>query len=344
VLQDAKEKGLFPMTFAVYTGNEPFYSDSGAGRAGGSGGWHVVNVMDYNAGPPPTVSVDNTWGAGADHLKSDNQVSLHDLYQSLRENSRGGGSDNSELLQIIGTGALFYIGVKGTEAAVSMARKQLAKFSGRNKESAAPDQKMEGEGSTPPKPTEPADRGAEPGAAEAETHPRHPVRRGAVRLEAHETLTANADGTFHKGVEIPGNYKVGADSAVDADLLAKSKEALKAREEELAKLEEQGKLDKQQTSELRDIRNTQALLNYSKTKAEAEATMLDALQKASEGKLQLPESPEFKPIETERSRLSTGRIVIYAAIASAIMGGVIYLAARNNRPAPIPNAAPVEGR
>jgi hypothetical protein len=86
VLAEAKAKGELPVTIEVHTGNEPFYTDSGSGAAGGSGGWHVVNVTDFQPGPPPAVSVDNQWGPDADHTGK-NQLSVQDLYFSMREPS-----------------------------------------------------------------------------------------------------------------------------------------------------------------------------------------------------------------------------------------------------------------
>lgn len=58
-LADAKEHGKLPMVVKVHSGNEPLWSDSGNGAAGGSGGWHVVTMRDYEPGPPAKVKVDN---------------------------------------------------------------------------------------------------------------------------------------------------------------------------------------------------------------------------------------------------------------------------------------------
>jgi hypothetical protein len=86
----AKENGQLPVVIRVHSGNEPFLHDSGGGKAGGSGGWHVVTVTDYtpaNTGPPPEpakVEVDNQWGEGADH-QGDKAITAHDLYMSTRK-------------------------------------------------------------------------------------------------------------------------------------------------------------------------------------------------------------------------------------------------------------------
>src|SRR5262249_34744469 len=42
-----KEEGRLPTVVAVQPGNSPFWSDSGAETAGGSGGRHVVTITDY---------------------------------------------------------------------------------------------------------------------------------------------------------------------------------------------------------------------------------------------------------------------------------------------------------
>lgn len=62
----------------------PFYQDSGAGSAGGSGGAHVVTVTDYIPGNPPKVKLDNQWGSEGDHTKDGSEVSLHELYRAMR--------------------------------------------------------------------------------------------------------------------------------------------------------------------------------------------------------------------------------------------------------------------
>lgn len=82
-LTQAKADGKFPVTVAVETTNEPFWSDSGGGAAGGSGGGHVVNITDFEPGPPGKVAIDNSWGTDDDHDASD-PVSVHDLYIAMQ--------------------------------------------------------------------------------------------------------------------------------------------------------------------------------------------------------------------------------------------------------------------
>lgn len=81
-LKDAKEHGKLPLVAIVHTGNEPFYTDSGAGTAGGSGGWHAVTITDYVAGQPAKVAVDNQWGSTSDHL-GQNKINIQDMYNAL---------------------------------------------------------------------------------------------------------------------------------------------------------------------------------------------------------------------------------------------------------------------
>jgi len=80
-LTDAKLNKKLPFIVRVNTNNAPFYSDSGAGTAGGAGGEHVVTVSDYD---PKTglVSVDNQWGSKSDHTGR-NAMSVHDLFTAM---------------------------------------------------------------------------------------------------------------------------------------------------------------------------------------------------------------------------------------------------------------------
>jgi hypothetical protein len=66
-LTDLKANGKLPVLLWVHTAHEPFFTDSNAGAAGGSGGGHYVNVTDYDPGPPSRVEIDNQWGEGNDH-------------------------------------------------------------------------------------------------------------------------------------------------------------------------------------------------------------------------------------------------------------------------------------
>jgi hypothetical protein len=82
-LLEAKHQGKLPVIVKVNTNNEPFYTDSGRGAAGGSGGWHVVTVTDIQEGTPPKIQIDNQWNKADDHLR-ENTVSIHDLYRATQ--------------------------------------------------------------------------------------------------------------------------------------------------------------------------------------------------------------------------------------------------------------------
>ena len=77
-LEQMKKDGKLPAIIWVDAQNEPFFTDSGAGSNGGSGGAHVVTITDYD---PATgkVQIDNQWDQADDHA-----VSLHDLYIATR--------------------------------------------------------------------------------------------------------------------------------------------------------------------------------------------------------------------------------------------------------------------
>lgn len=83
----SRTKNGFPMVMMVHTGNEPWHTDSGAGKAGGSGGWHVVTATGYDAATK-RVSIDNTWGKSVDHSGKKGEaktVPLSTLYRSMAE-------------------------------------------------------------------------------------------------------------------------------------------------------------------------------------------------------------------------------------------------------------------
>ena len=87
-LADMKMNGELPAIIYIHTGKEPFYTDSGGGAAGGSGGWHVVSVTDYHpaeAGPPPKparVEIDNQWGEQVDR-KGNQEVDVAVLHETM---------------------------------------------------------------------------------------------------------------------------------------------------------------------------------------------------------------------------------------------------------------------
>jgi len=74
-----RQGGHLPTQIIVHTGNEPFFADSGGGHAGGSGGWHVVTVTDFDE-RTGGVSIDNQWRADADRLHGG--MDVQDLYLS----------------------------------------------------------------------------------------------------------------------------------------------------------------------------------------------------------------------------------------------------------------------
>lgn len=81
ILARAKEENRLPLIFQVDTHNEPFFTDSGRGAAGGSGGCHVVTITNYEPGPPAKINFDNQWGSQFDHLKG-KEVSLRVAYMA----------------------------------------------------------------------------------------------------------------------------------------------------------------------------------------------------------------------------------------------------------------------
>src|SRR5262249_12858949 len=86
-LAKAKAEGNMPVVVQVYTNHEPFRTDSGHGKAGGSGGekggCHVVTVTDYD---PKTgkCSVDNQWGNKKDHL-GENGIPADQLFKAMQK-------------------------------------------------------------------------------------------------------------------------------------------------------------------------------------------------------------------------------------------------------------------
>ncbi len=94
-IAEAKAQGKLPVVIAVHTGTEPFLTDSGAGSAGGSGGWHVVTITDYSPGPPAKVAIDNQWGSSSDHSGA-NMVKVSDLYPTLRDPTNSGNLEEMQ--------------------------------------------------------------------------------------------------------------------------------------------------------------------------------------------------------------------------------------------------------
>lgn len=83
-LENAANSGQLPVVLRVNTRNEPFWTDSGAGKAGGSGGWHVVTVTDFAGGSPPKIMVDNQWDRNSDHDSKSSAIDLPTLYRAMQ--------------------------------------------------------------------------------------------------------------------------------------------------------------------------------------------------------------------------------------------------------------------
>ncbi len=83
-LKYLKEHGQLPVIVRVNTTAEPFYTDSGQGAAGGSGGAHVVTITDFDE-KTNSVTIDNQWGTGSDHGK-DKPIAIKDLFTSMQSN------------------------------------------------------------------------------------------------------------------------------------------------------------------------------------------------------------------------------------------------------------------
>lgn len=109
-LKKLKEEGKLPVCINVDTNNEPFWSDSKGGDAGGSGGPHVVTVTDYD---PDTgkCTVQNQWDKAANHDVSAKQLyeatrmssseSLDDLQRTARESRDSGKPDYVKEYQVL---------------------------------------------------------------------------------------------------------------------------------------------------------------------------------------------------------------------------------------------------
>lgn len=82
-LAKMSDQKQFPLIIQVHTGNEPFYTDSGAGKAGGSGGWHVVTITGYDS-KTGLVAVDNSWGKTRDHIDGSKRIRVEQLFAATR--------------------------------------------------------------------------------------------------------------------------------------------------------------------------------------------------------------------------------------------------------------------
>jgi hypothetical protein len=63
-LEDLQKNGKLPAIIMVNMAQEPYYTETGKGRSGTTGGWHVVTI--WNIDKHGQVLVDNQWGRRAD--------------------------------------------------------------------------------------------------------------------------------------------------------------------------------------------------------------------------------------------------------------------------------------
>ncbi len=75
-IERAQSEGRLPIILKVQSAGEPFFSDSGGGRAGGSGGAHVVCITGFDA-QTGNVQIDNQWGHDSDH-----PINISELYRA----------------------------------------------------------------------------------------------------------------------------------------------------------------------------------------------------------------------------------------------------------------------
>ncbi len=108
-LKQAKESGKLPIYVHVDTNNEPFWTDSKGGDAGGSGGPHVLTVTDYD---PDTgkCTVQNQWDSASNHEVSSKQLfeatrmtsdSLEDLQKTAKESRDSGHPDYMKEYEVL---------------------------------------------------------------------------------------------------------------------------------------------------------------------------------------------------------------------------------------------------
>lgn len=88
-LIELHDQGKFPVLLSVFSYNNPWWSDSGGGEAGGSAenlnSRHMVSITDLEMGPPVALKIDNQWGSKFDHAEKDRTFSFHDLYTGTIE-------------------------------------------------------------------------------------------------------------------------------------------------------------------------------------------------------------------------------------------------------------------
>jgi len=74
-----KDEGKLPVAISVNTQNEPFWTDSGGGTAGGSGGGHFVTITDYDK-DTGIAKMQNQWG-----IESSHDLSAKDLFEATMD-------------------------------------------------------------------------------------------------------------------------------------------------------------------------------------------------------------------------------------------------------------------
>lgn len=90
-LKTLAQSGKLPIMVRINPKMEPYYSQSGGAEAGENEEAHVVAITDYKPGPPPVVSIDNTWGSMKDNRKTD--VAVSDLWKVMNK----GAEEHSQL-------------------------------------------------------------------------------------------------------------------------------------------------------------------------------------------------------------------------------------------------------
>jgi hypothetical protein len=78
-----------PPAIIMVNANDKLFG--GTGDKGGAGGWHVVNVSDYQAGPPAKVFMTNQWGEA-----NNKWVNVSDLYNATLPSNAGRVDDNGQ--------------------------------------------------------------------------------------------------------------------------------------------------------------------------------------------------------------------------------------------------------
>ncbi len=81
ILSELAKRKSFPIAIIIDTRMPPFWGDSGAGVAGGSGSAHVLNITNYDP-QSRTVMLDNQWSTNRDRLLPANGIPVDQLFRS----------------------------------------------------------------------------------------------------------------------------------------------------------------------------------------------------------------------------------------------------------------------